>query len=142
MRTSFLALLLGLGLAGCGSGSTTANPDPRAATIRQQHQQLLAKQKEAATLALPLDSLKIRDSQRAFDELVQSSQANLTNLDQLDPAKSHEADQVALMAKMAADEKNIIDLADNDLWLVRNYLVQLDRRKEQERFRATHKSKP
>ena len=126
------SLLLGLGvlLAGCGSDATTAtdtstatavatpaaraNPDPRVATIRQQHEQLLAKQKEyVAQLGTlkgyeELSPARIKKSTGDFAFLIEQSQANLIALNQLEADKTREPAQVALVGEIAAKQASLL----------------------------------
>ena len=111
MKT-FLFLPLALLAASCSS--EVAKPDPRVATIHQQHEQLLTQQKQYVTL-LPtltgpekLSPAHIKDSEQRFADMVQQSQDNLTALDQLDPAKAQDPAQTALVGELAAKEAGIL----------------------------------
>ena len=111
MKT-FLWLAAALLVTSCGSDA--AKPDPRVATIRQQHEQLLLQQKQYVTL-LPtlagpekLSPAHIKDSEQRFADMVEQSQANLTALDQLDPAKAQDPAQTALVGELAAKEADIL----------------------------------
>lgn len=112
MKTSVILALILL-LAGCGSGSV--KPDPRMATIRQQHEQLLAMQKEynaqLSTLSghEKLSPAHIKQSQGYFADMVAQSQDNLLVLDQLDDSKSQDPDQINLIGEMAAKEAHLLE---------------------------------
>ena len=128
-----IALIFGVALAGCNNdtapdaGTTTPpaavtavsthNPDPRVATILEQHEQLLALQKEYTA---QLGSLKgheklspahIKDSQQRFADFVQQSEANLLVLDQLNVDRSQEPAQLALVGELATKESSILERA-------------------------------
>lgn len=140
MKNTFI-LALGLLLAGCGSDTATstnatsataaatasaANPDPRAAVIRQQHEQLLAKQKEyvaqlpTLTGAEKLSPTHIEHSTKRFAEIIQQSQANLTALDQLDPANSKDPAQVALIGELAEKQAAVFARGERRLSTIRD----------------------
>ncbi|GAB3720429.1 hypothetical protein GCM10027594_00360 [Hymenobacter agri] len=147
MKTS---LILGLGilLAGCGSDATTstatttapadtvsaasANPDPRVDTVRQQHQRLLSIQQE---YLVQLGQLKgneklspkrVQKSKEDYTYFIGQSQANLTALDQLDPAKAQDPAQVALVGEIAEKQASVLNLAKKKLAGIHNehYLPQ------------------
>ena len=109
------ALILSLWLLLAGCGSDAAKPDPRVATIRQQHELLLTHQKEYYALLGTLTGNErlspahIKDSRQRFADMVEQSQANLTAVDQLDPAKSQDPAQIALVAELATKENSILD---------------------------------
>jgi len=116
----FLALL---GLTACGPGSadtpaaasntaTSAAPgpasDPRIDQIRALHQQILAQQKpleETEKDPVMLRYGHLKERQQAYKELLDGSQANLATIDQLDPAKSQDATQAALVAESLRKEQ-------------------------------------
>lgn len=118
-------------LAGCESDNTTGaasitgsgatKPDPRVAVIHQQHEQLLAKQKQyvaqlsTLTGSERLSPEHIAHSKQRFAEIIQQSQANLTALNQLDPAKSQDPAQVALVGELASKEAGIYARGENRL---------------------------
>lgn len=137
-----LFLVLGLALASCGSDSTTGtsttsatavaspaastNPDPRVATIHQQHEQLLSIQRE---YILQLGQLKgyeklspahIKKSEGYFSDYVQQSKANLTALDQLNASKAQDPAQVALVGEIAEKQKSILERANKRLAGIHN----------------------
>ena len=138
------SLILGLGLllTSCGSDATTgteaniattvtapvasANPDPRDAIIRQQHQQLLSKQKEyIAQLGTlkgyeKLSPARIKKSTGDFAFLIAQSQANLMALDQLDANKAHEPAQVALLGELAGKEASLLARGEKQLVGIHN----------------------
>ena len=105
----YLAVLLGL--AACG---TPAKPDPRLATIQAQHQQLLAAQRESAAQEKDLELIRLgrtAEAQKRFGDLVQQSQANLTSVAQLDPARSQEPAQIELVSAAATKEAELLAAA-------------------------------
>lgn len=118
MKTILCLAMLFL-LAGCSSAAVKV--DPRVATIHQQHEQLLAHQKEySAQLSTltgneKLSPAHIKDSQQRFADFVQQSQANLLVLDQLDVAKSQDPAQVTLVGELAAKESSILARAERRL---------------------------
>ena len=111
MKT-ILMLALGLIMASCGSEA--AKPDPRVATIHQQHEQLLTQQKQYVVLLgsltgpEKLSPAHIQDSQQRFADMVQQSQDNLTAVEQLDPGKAQDPAQTALVGELAAKETGIL----------------------------------
>jgi hypothetical protein len=110
MKTFPLAVLALL--TACGSA---AKPDPRIATIRQQHQQILAVQDTVATQAKNpalADARGSFDAQRVVAELVQQSQTNLAVLDQLDATKSQDPGQLALVTELATKETALLRRAE------------------------------
>ncbi|GAB3241089.1 hypothetical protein GCM10027346_36100 [Hymenobacter seoulensis] len=123
MKTTIF-LALSILLAGCNSASV--KPDPRVAVIRQQHEQLLAHQKEynallsALTGSEKLSPSHIRDSQQRFADFVQQSQSNLQVLDQLDEARSQDPAQLKMVGELAAKETNILERAKRRLSNVHN----------------------
>ena len=105
-------LALGLIMASCGSEA--AKPDPRVATIHQQHEQLLTKQKQYVAL-LPmlngsekLSPAHIKDSEQRFADMVQQSHDNLTAVEQLDPGKAQDPAQTALVGELTVKEAGIL----------------------------------
>jgi len=136
MKNTFL-LVLGLALTSCGADSTTGtattsatavaspaagiNPDPRVATIRQQHEVLLARQKEyVAQLGQlkgyeKLTPQREKKSKEQFASLIERSQANLNALGQLDPDKAQEPAQVALVGEIAEKEAYLVTLGERQL---------------------------
>lgn len=132
----YILLATGILLAGCGFDKapgtastttfTTAKPDPRIEIIRQQHEQLLAKQKQyIAQLSTLTGSEKlspehIAHSKQRFAEIIQQSQANLTAVDQLDPGKSQDPAQVTLVGELAAKEASIYARGENRLTTIHN----------------------
>ena len=94
-----LLFIVGLsGLVACGSLS---KPDPRVSLMRQQHQELLLAQKKVAkNLESPLLQVVAR--------LVQESTSIQQALDQLDPGKSQEPAQVALVTELASKETGLV----------------------------------
>jgi hypothetical protein len=123
MKTN-VCLALSLLLAGCDSASV--KPDPRVAVIHRQHEQLLAKQKEynaqlnTLTGNEKLSASHIAHSKQRFAEIIEQSQANLNALDQLDPAKSQDPAQVALVGEIAAKEASIYARGQNRLETIHN----------------------
>lgn len=137
-----LFLVLGLALTSCGSDSTTGtaatsatavaspaastNPDPRVATIRKQHELLLAKQKEYEAQLGKLKGYEKLTPQRAkkskeqFASLIERSQANLTALGQLDPDKAQDPAQVALVGEIAEKEAYLVTLGERQLAGIHN----------------------
>jgi len=121
--TSFLTLVL-LGLSACGSAD---KPDARIAAIKQQHQEILAKQKASSIQETAPELVKngrASDAQKNFKDLVQQSTANLASLDQLDASKSQEPAQIALVGELAAKETELLARAEstvklNDIMLAR-----------------------
>lgn len=108
---SFLYLAVFIGLAGCG---TPSKPDPRIATIQSQHQQIVAAQKESAAQEKNAELIRLgrpAEAQKRFTDLLQQSQANLVGIEQLDPAKSQEAEQVALVGTAATKEAELLKAA-------------------------------
>jgi hypothetical protein len=123
-------LAIGLLLTGCNSESaidkatttlpatataaTRSNPDPRVATIRQQHEQLLALQKEyVAQLGTlkgfeKLSPARIEESKGYFEDYVQQSHANLTTLNQLDPDKAQDPPQLSLIGQISEKQASIL----------------------------------
>jgi len=137
-----LLLTLGVALASCSSDKTTGpattsatadaspaastNPDPRAATIRQQHELLLAKQKG---YFVQLGQLKGHEkltpqreekSKGQFASLIERSQATLTALDQLDPDKAKDPAQVALIGELAEKQAYLVTLSERQLAGIHN----------------------
>ena len=107
-------LLLASALLATSCSSDVAKPDPRVATIHQQHEQLLRQQKQYVAL-LPtltgpekLSPAHIKDSEQRFDDIVQQSKEYLTALDQLDPAKAQDPAQTTLVGELAAKEAGIL----------------------------------
>lgn len=137
-----LLLMFGLALASCGSDSTTGtatmsatavampaastNPDPRVAAVRQQHELLLAKQKEYVLQLGQLQGLEKLTPQREkkskgqFASLIERSQANLTALDQLDPDKAKDPAQVALVGEIAEKQAYLVTLGEKQLAGIHN----------------------
>ena len=137
-----LILMLGVALASCSPDSTTGsattsatvvaspaastNPDPRVATIRRQHELLLAKQKEyVVQLGLLKGSEKLtlqreKKSKEQFASLIERSQANLTALDQLDPDKAKDPAQVALVSEVAEKQAYLVTLSERQLAGIHN----------------------
>ena len=108
---SFSYLALFLGLTACG---TPVKPDPRVAVIQAQHQQIVAAQKESAAQEKNAELVRLgrpAESQKRFAELLQESQANLASLAQLDPAKSQDPGQVALVGTAATKEAELLKAA-------------------------------
>ena len=107
-------LLLASVLIATSCGSDAAKPDPRVATIHQQHEQLLTQQKQYVALLgsltgpEKLSPAHIKDSQQRFADMVQQSQDNLTAVDQLDPGKAQEPAQTALVGELATKEAGIL----------------------------------
>jgi hypothetical protein len=102
MQTTLLLTVL-LGLGACGFAS---KPDPRVAIIRQQHQQLLAKQKVAAGAGEEADFAR-----ESFSLLAKKSNNIQQAVDQLDPSNSQEAAQVALVTDLASQEATLLEQA-------------------------------
>lgn len=147
MKTS---LIVGLGvlLTGCGSDATTvtetikspaiemptasANPDPRIATIRQQHEQLLATQKEYITQLgqlkgnEKLSSARVIKSTGQFAGIIKQSQANLIALEQLNPSKWQDPSQVALIGEISEKQASLLARGERQLAGIHNehYLPQ------------------
>ena len=110
-----------------GTCLAASKPDPRAAQIHALHKQLLAKQKalaqQAKNLALVANGGN-GDAKRIFGNIVQESQANLTALDQLSPAKASDPAQVVLVGELLTKEKELLErgsdiLARNESFLER-----------------------
>lgn len=102
--TLFLALL---GLVSCGSPSAPA-ADPRIAEIKALHQQILAQQKPLAETEKDPSLLRyghLQERQQSYKQIVARSEANLATLDQLDPAKSQDATQAALVGESLRQEQ-------------------------------------
>ncbi|SET97156.1 hypothetical protein [Hymenobacter actinosclerus] len=148
-----LATLLATLLAGCGSdaatrpnatgpGATTetsaatpresVNPDPRAATIRQQHEQLLATQKQYLEQLGQLQGYeklspaRAKESTEYFAWLIEQSEANLTALGLLDGSKYQDPAQIALVGEIATKQAHYLNLAKKKLAGIHNehYLPQ------------------
>jgi hypothetical protein len=121
--TLFLASVL-LSLAACSSAD---KPDPRIAAIKQQHQEILAKQKASAVQEAAPELVKngrADDAKKNLADIVQQSTANLASLDQLDAGKSQEPAQIALVGELAAKETELVGRAEstvklNDMMLAR-----------------------
>ena len=106
---SFLAVLLGL--TACG---TPAKPDPRVAEIQAQHQQIVLAEKESAAQSKNAELVRLgrpAEAQKRFAELLQESQSNIASLAQLDPAKSQDPAQVALVGTAATKEAELLKAA-------------------------------
>ena len=121
---SILLLALFFSLGTC---LAAGKPDPRTAQIHAMHQQLLVKQNalaaQAKNPALVANGGN-GDAKRIFSTVVQESQANLTALDQLSPAKASDPAQVALVGELLAKEKELLErgsdiLARNESFLAR-----------------------
>lgn len=126
-NTLYLVLL---GLAGCGSPSTPA-ADPRIAQVQTLHKELLAIQTpfsetENQILELEKEVKKISTNgsmeldkglpsrRREFASLVAASEASISTLNQLDPAKSQDATQAQLIGQTLEREQAMVKRA-NDL---------------------------
>ena len=95
-----------------GTCLASSKPDPRAAQIHALHKQLLIKQKALAEQAknpVLIANGGNSDAKRIFGAIVQESQANLTALDQLSPAKASDPAQVLLTAELLTKEKERLD---------------------------------
>jgi len=111
-------LLLVASLALVSACGSAAKPDPRLAQIRVQHQQILAVQQQAAAQASNPVLVAARqnqnyDAQQVLAELVRQSNSNLASLDQLDPNKGQEAEQIALVADLATKEDMLLRRAQS-----------------------------
>ncbi|MDF7812570.1 hypothetical protein [Hymenobacter sp. YC55] len=95
----FLAVLLCL--ESCGFATKV---DPRIAYIRQEHQQLLAKQQQIAKSGEQGNIARM-----GLQRLIQQSEAIQQALDQLDPSKSQEPAQVALVTELARQQAKLIE---------------------------------
>ncbi|WP_208133617.1 MULTISPECIES: hypothetical protein [unclassified Hymenobacter] len=106
--------------------SVESNPDPRVAIIRQQHEQLVAQQKDyskqlnALTGYEKLTPERVKESEEYFADYVQKSQANLTDLDQLDVSKSKDPAQISLIGELAEKEKSLLERATKRLANIHN----------------------
>jgi hypothetical protein len=98
-RCFFFAFLLSLGA--CGFATKV---DPRIAHIRQEHQQLLAKQQAAFTVGA-----QVGIAREGLRQLVRQSEAIQQALDQLDPARSQEPAQVALITELAREQAKLME---------------------------------
>lgn len=128
----------GLLLSGCGSDASTtsapevataaapapaapANPDPRVATIRQQHEKLLSLQKEHITQLNQLTGHEKLSPERIKKEvdyyatLVRKSQANIDALNMLDASKSSEPAQIALIGDLAVQQASLLEKGERYL---------------------------
>jgi len=146
MKTS-LILALGALLAGCGSDASTgtaatsapaagtaasANPDPRVATIRQQHEQLLSIQQDYLAQISQLKGneklspARVKKSTGQLAGIIKQSQANLIALDQLDPSKTQDPAQVALIGEIAEKQSSLLARGEKQLAGIHNehYLPQ------------------
>ncbi|MBF9239837.1 hypothetical protein I2I05_20755 [Hymenobacter sp. BT683] len=148
MKHYLILVASGLLLAGCNSESTTdaatttlpatataatdSNPDPRVATIRQQHEQLLVMQKEyVAQLSTlkgfeKLSPARTKKSTEHFNFLIEQSQANLTALDQLDEGKAQEPTQITLVGEFGEKQASLLSRGEKQLAGIHNehYLPQ------------------
>lgn len=125
-------LLAGLlSLAGCGSADTAkqtasaTSGDPRISQIRDLHQQLLALQKplaESEKHPLMAQDKEMPARHQEFAELVASSQASLATLDQLNPDKSQDATQAALVGESLQREQAMVSRANSILERNRYYV--------------------
>lgn len=121
--TSFLTSVL-LGLSACGS---VDKPDARIVAIKQQHQEILAKQKASSMQETAPELVKngrADDAKKNLADIVDQSTANLATLDQLDASKSQEPAQIALVGELAAKETELVARAEstvklNDMMLAR-----------------------
>lgn len=100
MKPVFLLAVL-LYLESCGFATKV---DPRIAHIRQEHQQLLAKQQQIAKSGEQGNIARI-----GLQRLIQQSEAIQQALDQLNPSKSQEPAQVALVTELARQQANLIE---------------------------------
>lgn len=143
-----LLLALGVLLAGCGPDATTsvtpptqttaatpvasANPDPRAATIRQQHEQLLTIQEQYLDQLgqlkgyEKLSPARVKKSKEDYAYFIEQSQANINALELLDGSKYQEPSQIALVGEMATKQAHFLSLAKKKLAGIHNehYLPQ------------------
>lgn len=110
MKTPIYLVAL-LSLAACG---TPAKPDPRISTIRVQHQQILAAQRESAAQEKDPELIRLgrpAEAQKRFADLLQQSQANLASLAQLDSTKSQDPAQIELVGAAATKEAELLTSA-------------------------------
>lgn len=123
---SFLAVLLGL--TACG---TPAKPDPRVAEIQAQHQQIVLAEKESAAQSKNAELVRLGrsgEAQKRFAQLLQESQSNLTSLAQLDPAKSQDPTQVALVGTAATKEAELLKAAKATVSLNQYFITTAEKR--------------
>lgn len=102
MKPAFLLAVL-LGVEACTSATKV---DPRIAHIRQEHHQLLAKQRAAAVTGEKGDF-----GPAGFRRLVQQSEAIQLALDQLDPSRSQDPAQVALVTELPHQQAGLLESA-------------------------------
>ncbi|MFC7670585.1 hypothetical protein ACFQT0_26800 [Hymenobacter humi] len=87
---------------------------------------MIAKQKEyvaqlpTLTGAEKLSPAHIEHSTKRFAEIIQQSQANLTALDQLDPANSKDPAQVALIGELAEKQAAVFARGERRLTTIHN----------------------
>jgi hypothetical protein len=124
-------------LSGCGSDastnapdvataaapapSVTANPDPRVATMRQQHEKLLSLEKEYVAQLSQLTGYEKLSPERIKKEvghyatLTRKSQANIDALNMLDASKASEPAQIALVNDLAAQQGSLLEKGERYL---------------------------
>lgn len=110
MKTYFILAVL-LGLTACG---TSTKPDPRIPAIQAQHQQIVAAQRESAAQEKNAELIRLGEAAGAhkrFADLLQQSKANLASIEQLDPAKSQDPEQIALVSTAAMKEAELVKAA-------------------------------
>jgi uncharacterized protein (DUF3084 family) len=125
-------LLAGLlSLAACGSADTSkqtttaTSTDPRISQIRALHQQLLALQKpiaESEQNPLMAQDKEMPARQQEFAALVAASQASLGTLNQLNPDKSQDAMQAALVGESLQRHQAMVQRANSILERNRYYV--------------------